>query len=158
MARAGWLLLGLSALFALLPERPASAAEMASAGRTTAAASASAATGPAYSFAEYRDYRINSFARRRARLAERLADPNLPAAEKKRLEERKAYYDWLAGMPTAVRDRRYRARFERIDANHDGTIDPAERAAWREEQRAYYRRRAAERRAQATAANAGAGQ
>ena len=57
---------------------------------------------------------------------------------KARLEETRTYYKWLADMPEAERDKRFRERFERIDANHDGTIDAAERTAWRERQRAYY--------------------
>ncbi|HZU91308.1 MAG TPA: hypothetical protein VE993_18795, partial [Stellaceae bacterium] len=48
--------------------------------------------------------------------------------------------DWQAQMPTAERDRRFRARFDMIDTDHDGKIDPAEREAWREKQRAYYRK------------------
>ncbi len=62
-----------------------------------------------------------------------------PAAPRKaRLEETRAYYKWLADMPEAERDKRFRERFDRIDTNHDGVIDAAERAAWREQQRAYY--------------------
>jgi hypothetical protein len=43
-------------------------------------------------------------------------------------------------LPEADRDRRFRERFDRIDANHDGTIDQTERAAWRDKQRAFYGR------------------
>lgn len=135
------MLLAASALFALTLARPAAAAP----GAAKPAMLSAPATGPAYSFDDYRAYRIKSFVQRRQRLAERLADPKLPAAQKAELEQRKAYYDWLAEMPVAVRDRRYRDRFDRIDTDHDGTIDPAERAAWRAKERAYYRRRAAER-------------
>src|SRR5713226_40340 len=64
-----------------------------------------------------------------------------PAARRKaRLEQIKAYYDWLAGLSEADRDSRFRERFDRIDANHDGRIDAGERAAWRDKQRAFYRR------------------
>ena len=48
-------------------------------------------------------------------------------------------------QPVAERDRRFHQRFDEIDTDHDGKIDPAERAAWREKQRAYYRRLRAER-------------
>jgi len=48
------------------------------------------------------------------------------------------FYKWLAGLPEAQRDKRFRERFDRIDANHDGVVDAGERAAWREQQRAYY--------------------
>lgn len=141
MIRAGWMLLAVPALLVLALAAPAAAARAGA----TAVKPANAASGAAYSFDEYRAYRIKSFARRRQRLAQRLADPDLPAALKAKLEERKVYYDWLATMPVSVRDRRYHARFDRIDTNHDGKIDPAERAAWRVKERAYYRRRAAER-------------
>jgi len=57
------------------------------------------------------------------------------------VEQQKAYYDWLAGLPEADRDRRYRERFDRIDVNHDGKIDAAERAAWHDKQRNFYERR-----------------
>src|SRR5579883_2444918 len=91
-------------------------------------------------FEQYKEYRIKSLDQARERLAQRLADPALPADLKKRLQQRKAYYDWLAQMPVAERDRRFRERFDAIDTDHDGKIDPAERAAWREKQRAYYRK------------------
>jgi hypothetical protein len=52
----------------------------------------------------------------------------------------KAYYDWQAGLSAPDRDRRFRERFDRIDANHDGQIDQTELAAWRDKQRAFYHR------------------
>jgi hypothetical protein len=96
-------------------------------------------------FDEYRDFRLRDIAERRARLARALAAPNLPAYEKTDLEARKAYYDRLAAMPPDQRDRLFHARFDLIDTDHDGLIDDAERAAWRERQRAHYRELAAER-------------
>ena len=48
-------------------------------------------------------------------------------------------------MPAPERDRLFRTRFDRIDANHDGKLDPQERAAWREKQRDNYRQQAAAR-------------
>ena len=105
---------------------------------------APAASGPSYTFQQYQAYRVKSLDRRRQVLAERLADPNLPTDQKAKLQERKAYYDWLAQMPAAERDRRFHRRFDEIDTDHDGTIDPAERAAWREKQRAYYSKLRAE--------------
>ena len=76
--------------------------------------------------------------RRLSEIDMQLGAPDLPAARKARLEETRAYYKWLAGLPEAERDKRFRERFDRIDANHDGVIDAGERAAWREQQRAYY--------------------
>jgi hypothetical protein len=96
-------------------------------------------------FDEYRDFRLHDLAQRQARLARELAAPDLAAAEKSSLERRKAYYDRLAAMPAADRDRLFHDRFDQIDANHDGMLDNAERAAWREKQREHYRALTAER-------------
>ena len=113
------------------------------------AAAQRAATQPAASeaitFEQYRDFRLHDLAQRQARLARQLATPGLTASEKTSLESRKAYYDQLAGMPEAERDRLYRERFDQIDTNHDGTLDLQERAAWREKQRENYRQQAAAR-------------
>ena len=113
------------------------------------AAAQRAATQPAASeaitFEQYRDFRLHDLAQRQARLARQLAAPGLTAAEKTSLESRKAYYDQLAAMPAEERDRLYRERFDQIDANHDGKLDPEERAAWREKQREHHRQQAAER-------------
>jgi hypothetical protein len=48
-------------------------------------------------------------------------------------------------MPAGERDRLFHARFDQIDTDHDGMIDDAERAAWRDKQREHYRELAAER-------------
>lgn len=92
------------------------------------------------SFEQYRDWRMHFIERRQTQLAMQLAGADLPAGQKTRLEQVKAYYDWMAGLPEADRDRRFRERFDQIDANHDGKIDQGERAAWRQKQRAFYRR------------------
>jgi hypothetical protein len=96
-------------------------------------------------FEQYRDFRIHDLTQRRARLAQQLAAPNLSAAEKKRLERRKTDYDRLAAMPAEEGDRHFRERFDEIDANHDGKLDPEELAVWREKQREYYQQQATER-------------
>ena len=92
------------------------------------------------SFEQYRDWRMHFIERRQTQLAMQLSAADLPARQKARLEQVRAYYDWLAGLPAADRDRRFRERFDQIDANHDGTIDTGERAAWRDKQRALYGR------------------
>lgn len=125
-----WTLAAAPALLAFVLWQPGAVAQPA----------ATAAAGPSYTFAQYEAYRVKSLDRRRQALAERLADPRLPADLKKKLEERKAYYDWLAQMPAAERDRRFRRRFDEIDTDRNGTIDPSERAAWRAKERAYYRK------------------
>jgi hypothetical protein len=96
-------------------------------------------------FEQYRDFRIHDLTQRRARLTQQLAAPNLSAAEKKRLERRKSDYDRLAAMPAEEGDRHFRERFDEIDANHDGKLDPEELAVWREKQRVYYQQQATER-------------
>ena len=96
-------------------------------------------------FDEYRDFRIHYIAARQAGLARQLASPGVSADEKARLERIKAYYDRLAALPAAERDRLFRVRFDQIDTNHDGKLDAAELAAWRTKQRQYYSELAAER-------------
>ena len=96
-------------------------------------------------FDEYRDFRVRDIAQRRARLAQALTAPDLSPADKESLQARKAYYDRLAAMASAERDRLFRERFDQIDTDHDGIIDENERAAWREKQRERYRELAAQR-------------
>ena len=96
-------------------------------------------------FDQYRDFRARDLEQRQARLARQLAAPGLSTTEKASIERRKAYYDRLASMPAEARDQIYRERFDQIDTNHDGKLDPEERAAWREKQREYYRQQSAGR-------------
>jgi len=96
--------------------------------------------GDSITFEQYRDWRLEFTERRRSELAMQLSASGLPAERRTRLEQSKAYFDWLAGLPAAERDKRFRERFDRIDANQDGTIDQSERAAWRDKQRAFYHR------------------
>jgi predicted acyl esterase len=147
-----------SALFAAaLWHLPAIAQRVAAPAFATSAATNTAATPTAtppavqsaapqlITFDEYRDFRMQNIGQRQVRLTQQLAAPDLSAAEKGDLERRKAYYDRLAAMPAGERDAIFRARFDQIDTNHDGTIDAQERAAWREKQREHYRQVAAER-------------
>jgi hypothetical protein len=96
-------------------------------------------------FDQYREFRMRDLQQRQSRLTRQLAAPGLSAGERASLERRKAYYDRLAAMPPEELDQLYRERFDQIDANHDGKLDPEERTAWREKQRNYYRQQAAER-------------
>jgi hypothetical protein len=89
-------------------------------------------------FEEYRNWRLAAMERRLSEIEVQLSAADLSTPRKARLEETRAYYKWLAKLPEVERDKRFRERFERIDANHDGVVDAAERAAWRERQRAYY--------------------
>jgi len=101
---------------------------------------APAASAESISFEQYRHWRLNLIERRQSELAVELATADLPALQKTRFERSKAYYDWLAGLPAAERDHRFRGRFDRIDANRDGQIDTAERSVWRDKQRAFFHR------------------
>ena len=104
-----------------------------------------AATADMITFDQYREFRAHDLQQRQARLARQLAESGLSAAEKASVERRKAYYDRLAAMPAEERDQLYRERFDQIDSNHDGKLDPEERAVWREKQREYYHQQSAER-------------
>ena len=137
-----WLFVAATAAVAATLWLPGQAAQPAAA-PATAAATTTAGADAAIGFAQYRDWRLRFNARRRDEIAAELAEPDLPAPRKARLEQVKAYYDRLAGLSDADRDRRFRDRFERIDTDHDGQIDAAERAAWRAKRRAYFRRDAA---------------
>jgi hypothetical protein len=92
------------------------------------------------SFEQYRDWRLHFIEQRQTQLAAQLTAANLTSAQRSRLEQQKAYYDWYAGLPDTDRDHRFRERFDQIDTNHDGIIDPTERAAWHDKQRAFYDR------------------
>jgi hypothetical protein len=105
-------------------------------------ASQPSTVGDTITFDQYRDFRQQDLQQRQARFARQLSAANLSAGEKASLERRKAYYDKLAAMPAAERDEFYRERFDQIDINHDGKLDPEERAAWREKQREFYRQQA----------------
>ncbi len=133
-----WTLLAASAVIAATLSLPGEAAQPAAA----AAAATPAGAGDAITFEQYRDWRLDFNQRRQRQLAAQLAAPDLPAPQKARLDKIKAYYDWLAGLAEPDRDRRFRERFDKIDTNHDGTIDAAERAAWHDKQSAFYRGRA----------------
>ena len=117
-------------LFAAVNNPPAQAA----------APGAEAAPAQTITFEQYRDWRLHFIEQRQTQIAAELADKNLTAQRRAGLDRQKAYYDFFAAMPAADRDRRFRERFDEIDANHDGIIDAGERAAWHEKQRAFYER------------------
>jgi hypothetical protein len=144
LAAAMWHLPAIAQRVAAPASAPAAATNTAATPTATPPAARSA-TPELITFDEYRDFRMQNIGQRQVRLAEQLAAPNLSAAEKAGLEQRKAYYDRLAAMPGGERDAVFRARFDQIDTNHDGTIDAQERAAWREKQREHYRQAAADR-------------
>jgi hypothetical protein len=91
-------------------------------------------------FDQYRDWRMHFIDERQIQIAAELAQKDLTAPRRTGLERQKAYYDFFAAMAPAERDRLFHRRFDEIDANHDGVIDHAERAAWHDKQRAFYDR------------------
>jgi hypothetical protein len=125
-----WLTAPVSTSHAAQPAAPAE----------TAAAALPAASEDKITFDQYREWRLRFIERRQTQLAAQLAAADLQPRQRTRLEQTKAYYDWFAGLGDAERDRRFRERFEQMDSNHDGVVDPAERAAWHEKQRAFFGR------------------
>ena len=111
---------------------------LAAAATPVQAAPAATPDGETISFDQYRDWRLHFIEQRQTQIAAELGEKDLAAPRRQSLERQKAYYDYFAAMSPAERDRRFRQRFDQIDANHDGIIDPAERAAWHDKQRAYY--------------------
>ena len=105
-----------------------------------APAPAETAAADTITFEQYRDWRLHFIEERQLQIAAELAQKDLRPERRAGLERQKAYYDFFAAMPAADRDRRFRDRFDQIDANHDGIIDAGERAAWHDKQRAYYDR------------------
>lgn len=142
-----WLYFAPCAVLAALSwQSPAGAAAPQPVAAAPAAQRVNPAAGPALiTFDQYRAYRLNLIERRQGALEKRLAATDLSPSTRARLERIKAYYDHYASMPASERDRGFRARFDEIDTDHDGTISIAERAAWRERERARYRQLATQR-------------
>jgi hypothetical protein len=105
-----------------------------------AAPPAETPTADTITFEQYRDWRLHFIEQRQTQIAAELAEKDLNAQRRAGLERQKAYYDYFAAMTLAERDRRFRERFDQMDANHDGIVDRGERAAWHEKQRAFYER------------------
>jgi hypothetical protein len=134
-----WMLLAASAVIAAGLSLPSLAAQPATPNETQAAALPASSDDP-ITFEQYREWRLRFIERRQTQLTAQLAAADLQPRQRARLEQAKAYYDWFAGLPEADRDRRFRERFDQIDANHDGKIDHAERTAWHDKQSAFYGR------------------
>lgn len=103
-----------------------------------APATSETAVADTITFDQYRDWRLHFIEQRQTQIAAELAEKDVSAPRRAALDRQKAYYDFFAAMPAAERDRRFRERFDEIDANHDGIIDHNERATWHEKQRAFY--------------------
>jgi hypothetical protein len=134
-----WMLVAASAVIAAAGLWvPGHAAQPATPTETQAALPAG--TDDPITFEQYREWRLRFIERRQTQLTAQLAAADLQPRQRARLEQVKAYYEWFAGLPETDRDRRFRERFDRIDANHDGKIDHAERTAWHDKQSAFYGR------------------
>src|SRR5205085_9956433 len=136
-----WMLFAASAAIAAglwLPVTMSYAAQPAAPAET--AASLPATGEDKITFDQYREWRLRFIERRQTQLAAQLAAAELQPRQRTRLDQTKAYYDWFAGLSDAERDRRFRERFDQRDSNHDGVVDPAERAAWHDKQRAFFSR------------------
>lgn len=104
----------------------------------------SAQTGPPHAappqgqpitFDQFKAQQMQQMQRAQVRLAQRLGAPDLPADQRQRLEHQQALLSKFAALPPDQQDQFLRRRFDRIDANHDGVIDPQERQAFRQAQR-----------------------
>jgi hypothetical protein len=131
-----WLIFAASALIAAGLGLSSQAAQPGAPPETSVALPA--ASEDKITFDHYREWRLRFIEQRQTQLTAQLAAADLQPRQRARLEQAKAYYDWFAGLSESDRDRRFRERFDQIDANHDGVIDPGERAAWHDKQRAFY--------------------
>jgi hypothetical protein len=93
-------------------------------------------------FAQYRDWRIDFISEKQRQITAQLGQTGLSQTDRDRLTREKAYYERQAAMSADRRDHMFHARFDLIDANHDGIVDRAERAAWHDKQQARYRHEA----------------
>jgi EF hand domain-containing protein len=91
--------------------------------------------GQPMTFDQFKAQQLQQLQRAQARLAQRLAAPDLPADEQQRLGHRQAELGKFAAMPPDQQDQILHRRFDRIDTNHDGVIDPGELQAFRQQQR-----------------------
>jgi hypothetical protein len=91
--------------------------------------------GQPIAFDQFKAQQLQQLQRAQARLAQRLAAPDLPADQRQRLEHQQAQLGKFAAMPPDQQDQILHRRFDRIDANHNGVIDPGELQAFRQAQR-----------------------
>jgi len=89
--------------------------------------------GQPITFDQFRAQQLQQLQRAQARLAQRLAAPDLSPDQ--RLAHQQAQLGKFAALPPDQQDQILHRRFDRIDANHDGFIDPGELRAFRQAQR-----------------------
>lgn len=95
----------------------------------------SSAAGQPITFDQFKAQQLQQLQRAQARLAQRLVAPDLSPDQRQRLEHQQAQLGKFAGLPPDQQDQVLHRRFDRIDANRDGAIDPGELLAFRQQQR-----------------------
>jgi hypothetical protein len=123
-ARLGLADAGLAALLSGLPAEA----------QTAAAPPAQQQAAP-LTFDQFKAQQFQQMQRVQARMAQRLAAPDLPPDQRQRLEHQQAQLGKFAALPPEQQDQVMRRRFDRIDTNHDGVVDAAERQAFRQAER-----------------------
>ena len=91
--------------------------------------------GQPVAFDQFKAQQLQQMQRAQSRLSQRLSAPDLPADQRQRLEHQQAQLSKFAALPPDQQDQVLRRRFDRIDTNHDGTIDASELHAFRQAQR-----------------------
>jgi len=92
--------------------------------------------GTPLTFDQFKALQLQQMQRVQALLVQRLAAADLPPDRRQRLEHQQAQLGKLAALPPDQLDQLLRRRFDRMDANHDGVVDPGELQAFRQAQRA----------------------
>jgi hypothetical protein len=86
-------------------------------------------------FDQFRAQQLQQLQRAQVRLTQQLGSPSLSPDQQQRLARRQAQLARFTAMPPDQQDRLLHRRFDRIDANHDGAIDPGEFQASRQQHR-----------------------
>jgi hypothetical protein len=86
-------------------------------------------------FQEFRASEEGRSARQLAAVERRLAAPNVTADQRTKLEKRHQRLQKAASLSADEKERRLKARFDRLDRNHDGVVDQAEMDAARSARR-----------------------
>ncbi len=91
--------------------------------------------GQSITFDQFKAQQLQQLQRAQGRLAQRLGAPDLSPDQRQRLEHQQAQLGRFAALPPDQQDQVLHRRFDRIDSNHDGAIDPGELQAFRQQQR-----------------------
>ena len=91
--------------------------------------------GAPLSFDQFKAQQLQQLQRVQALLAQRLGAPDLAPDRRQRLQHQQAQLGKFAALPPDQQDQILHRRFDRMDANHDGVVDPGELQAFRQAQR-----------------------